>query len=448
MIYKISVFIVLSGVLLGCAGPASIGRESLTAVESKYRPSDKKPVLPTLKSDSPLSDFITYAIMNNPEAEAAFYDWKKTVEEIMIAQSLPDPKLTLSSEIMSSVEKFLVGFMQDIPAAGKLALEAEVFSLEAQKKRYLFEHQLLETIFNVKQAYYEYYLLQEKIRLAKEIISLIETQEKSIRANFETGSGMTEELVMVQSEQAMLHNELVNLEDSLKPLMARWRKALGVAPNEPEGTASSEFQPPMPNEAFTEHILPPETDLLNELLKHNLHLKALSAEVRQAQVMVERSYKERNPDWSVGVGTDAKKDKLNWMPEVSMTLPIWRQKIAAQIASAQANEKQAKAMLSADQINLAVVLAEKSFAWRELQRQSRLIREKLMPLAEAKLNSIDASFKTGRIRFTDWFNARRELLELKTQLAVVNAQREIVFADISLIALCTSVGETSKLFNK
>jgi outer membrane protein TolC len=70
-----------------------------------------------------------------------------------------------------------------------------------------------------------------------------------------------------------------------------------------------------------------------------------------------------------------------------------------------------------------------------------------MPLAEAKLNSIDASFKTGRTGFTGWFNARRELLELKIQLVTVNTQREIIFADISLMALCTSVEETSKLFN-
>ncbi|MEW6027704.1 MAG: TolC family protein, partial [Planctomycetota bacterium] len=199
MMYKIPAFIMLAGILLGCAGPAPIGREALSVVEPKYRPSDKKPPLPALKPDSSLSDFITYAVLNNPEAEVAFYDWKKTVEEITIAQSLPNPRLSFSAEIMSSVDKFLIGFMQDIPASGKLALEAEALSQEAQSKRYLFEHQLLETIFNVKQVYYEYHLLKERINLAKEILSLIETQEKSIRANYETGFGITEELVMVRS---------------------------------------------------------------------------------------------------------------------------------------------------------------------------------------------------------------------------------------------------------
>jgi len=432
--------VLFASLLNGCAGPAPIGRESLSAVEPRYRPSGQKPELPFLNPDSPFSDFITYAILNNPEAEAAFYDWKKAVEEIMVAQSLPDPKLTLSAEIMSSVEKFLVGFMQDIPGSGKRGLEAEAFSAEAQKKHYLFEEALLKTTFNVKQIYYEIGLLNEKIRLVKEIIALIDAQEKFIRASFETGLSMNEELVMVQSEQAMLHNELVNLEDSLKPLIARWRQALGIPVSRsitlPSGTA------------LAEHLLPPEIDLLREALERNVQLKALSAEVKQAQIMVERSYKERNPDWGVGLGTDAKKDKLNWMPEVSMTLPIWRQKIAAQIASAQAGQKQAQAMLSAGQLELVVMLAEKSFMWRELQRQSQLIRGKLMPLAEIKLNSIGAYYQTGKTGFTGWFNARRELLELEIQLAVVNSQREIVFDEISLMVLSNRPEEIAKVFNK
>ena len=442
MIKRIFIVLGVVAVLLslagGCSGPEPIGRESLSAVQSKYRPSDKKPELPVLKSDSPLSVFISYAILNNPETEAAFYDWKRAVEEIMVAQSLPDPKLTLSAEIMSSVEKLLVGFMQDIPASGKLALAAEAYSEAAQAKRYLFEEQLLKTAFNLKQISYEIGLLKEKIRFLKDIVALIDTQEQSIRANFESGLAGNQDLIMVQSAQARLHNELVNLEDSLKPLTARWRQALGIGPNE--------AQPPLPETVIEEHILPAETDLLKEALTRNVRLKALSAGVRQAQAMLERSYKEENPDFSVGLGSDVKNDKLNWMPEISITLPIWRQKIAAEIASAQAGQKQAQAMLSAEEINVAVLLAEKSFAWRELQRQSRLIREQLMPLAEVKLNSLDAAYKTGKMDFTGWFNAGRELLELKIQLAVVNAQREIVFDDISLMVLSNRPEEAAKIF--
>ncbi|MFH0888373.1 MAG: TolC family protein [Planctomycetota bacterium] len=433
-------FCVLSFILVllvSCSSSHSQSQSITANIEKQYRPGGEKPPLPTLKSDSPLSDFITYALLNNHSVESAFYDWKKAVEEITVAQSLPDPKLTLSAEVISSMEKLLVGFMQDIPGSGKRGLEAEAFSAEAQKKRYIFEEKLLETTFNVKQIYYGIGLLNEKIRLFKEIVGLVDTQEQSIWANLKAGLASNEDLVMVQSEQAGLHNELVSLNDSFKPLITRWRQALGIGPNE--------VQPPLPNTAFTEHILPPETDLLKEALEHNIRLKTLSSEVKQAQAILELSYKNKNPDFGIGLGTDIKNDKLNWMPEISITLPIWHQKIAAEIASAQAGQKQINAKLSAEEINVAVLLAEKSFAWRELQRQSQLIREKLMPLAELKLNNIEAYYKTGKTGFTDWFNSRRELLELKIQLVVVNAQRETIFDDISLMVLSNKPEEISKI---
>ena len=83
MMCRISVIIIILSIFSGCSGPAPIGRESLSAVEPQYRPSGQKPPLPALNSDSPLSDFITYAVLNNPEAEAAFYDWAEKMGVIL-----------------------------------------------------------------------------------------------------------------------------------------------------------------------------------------------------------------------------------------------------------------------------------------------------------------------------------------------------------------------------
>ena len=45
----------------------------------------------------------------------------------------------------------------------------------------------------------------------------------------------------------------------------------------------------------------------------------------------------------------------------TLSLPIWRDKIAAQIAEAQANKRSAEARLSDEQIALAVDFAERSY---------------------------------------------------------------------------------------
>ena len=48
-----------------------------------YRPGDAKPTLPTLGPESPLSDYLHYAMLNNPRVEGAYYTWAALVEHVL-----------------------------------------------------------------------------------------------------------------------------------------------------------------------------------------------------------------------------------------------------------------------------------------------------------------------------------------------------------------------------
>lgn len=424
--------------VLGCS--PSPDRKELDAVQSRYRPDGQKPSMPSLTADSPLSEFMTYAILNNPAVEAAFYDWNGAVEEVTVARSLEDPQLTLGAEIERVVTRLLIGLMQEIPGPGKLALRAEAFSAMAKKKRHLFEDELLKTAFKVKQTYYEGVWLNEKIRLTGQIVALLEFEGASIEANYKAGRVRTEELAMHHSARERTGNELANLNDSRKAFLARWNGALGVRPDGP-------LTPFPVATAVLENTLPRETDLLKEAMEHNVRLKALSAEVVLAETLVKLAYTGNVPDFSIGLAGDAKKDPVTWMPALTMTLPIWREKITAQIAAARSQEKKAQAMLSAEQIDLAVLLAEKSFFWRELNRQNHLIQDEIIPLAELKLNNLEASYKTNRATLTDYLTAKHELLEIRLQGIEAITRREVAFSEISLMVLSHGPEEISRIIS-
>src|ERR1043166_5677277 len=49
---------------------------------AEYRAEGKKPVLPRLTSESGLSNYLTYAVLNQPKVEAAYYDWVASIERI------------------------------------------------------------------------------------------------------------------------------------------------------------------------------------------------------------------------------------------------------------------------------------------------------------------------------------------------------------------------------
>ena len=60
----------------GCVGVRTEGekaaRQNLRALEESYRPGGQRPVLPLLTADSPLSDFLLFAMLNQPQVEAAY----------------------------------------------------------------------------------------------------------------------------------------------------------------------------------------------------------------------------------------------------------------------------------------------------------------------------------------------------------------------------------------
>ena len=112
----VSVGVVLAAWLLaGCTGIATKGeraaRADLETVNRVYHPNTMERNLPTLTSDSPLGDYLRFAMLNQPSVEAAYFDWAGSVESITVERSLPDPRLSFESDIADIVMTVMPGLM-------------------------------------------------------------------------------------------------------------------------------------------------------------------------------------------------------------------------------------------------------------------------------------------------------------------------------------------------
>jgi hypothetical protein len=80
--------------LAGCVGVRTSGEKTAQGnqqiIERPYRPRGAPPTLPDLSSNSPLGDFLRYAMLNQPQVEAAYYDWAASVRRITVERSLPE----------------------------------------------------------------------------------------------------------------------------------------------------------------------------------------------------------------------------------------------------------------------------------------------------------------------------------------------------------------------
>ncbi len=417
--------------IVGCAGIPTAGerqaRQDQKSIRNLYRPSDRKPNLADLTAESNLAEFMRFAILNHPKVEAAYYDWMASVEKITTARSLPDPRLTFEMYIQNVIISLMPGFMVDLPWPGKLGARAEISSAESTAKYFNFEANVLQTAFEFKKAYYQLHFLQERIRVNEETLSLVSSLEKIARAQNEVGKVTLQDVLRAQMEKERLITEIANLKDSRNPLLAQLKAALGLSPNQQDL--------PMPKR-FESTRLDLDSDRLFDIaLQRNPRLRSMEAEIRQAEAEINLAYKERFPDFNVGSEADVKATPIIWNPQFGVTLPIWKDKIAAQIAKAQANKSAAQARLSAEEISLAVEFADKMFFYRQSSRNLVLLRERLLVKGRQSLEVARSGYLSGQIDFFNLIDTEKSLLSFKLAEVEAQTQREKILAELSLMIL-------------
>ncbi len=413
----------------GCKGiptkSEKAARQQAQAVASDYRPRGERPALPELAGDSSLSNYLAFAMLNQPRVEAAYYDWRASVERITQARSLPDPQFSFQMDIQNIITSIMPGLMGSIPWPDKLRVGAQVASAESQSRHFTFQSAVLTSAFDVKRAYYQLCFLAERIRVGRETLQLLSDLEASARAQNEVGKVTLQDVLRAQIEQDSLKTEIANLEDSRSALMAQFKAALGLSGNDPE--------PPMPGRFESTSLDLSGDQVFQSALEQNTQLKAMAADVRAAEAAIALAKRTRLPDFSLGLMADAKMNPTMYRPLGTVSLPIWRDKIAAQIAEAQANKRSAEARLSEAQIALAADVAARTYLYREATRNLELLEKQLLPKSQKSLEVARAGYISQQIDFFNLIDAERTWLGFQLDRVDVATQREIVLAELSLI---------------
>ena len=419
----------LSLILSGCRGRLVQGekeaRQQAQQVTEQYRPNGQKPPLPILSTNSSLSDFLTYALLNQPKVEAAYFDWLASVERITVQRSLPDPQLTFQMDIQDVVTSLMPGLMMSFPGAGKLRAAGAVAAAESQGKYFAFKTASLQSAYELKRAYYQLYFLDEKIRVERENLVLLSDLEKLARGQNEVGKVTLQDVLRAQIEQDRIGTELTNLLDSREALSAQFKGALGLRAEDP--------MPPLPGKFESTSLDLTSDKLLQTAFEQNTRLKAMAADVQAADAAVESAYRARMPDTTVGFMADAKMSPVLYRPWGTVSLPIWRDKLAAQVAEAQANKRAGEARLTAEQIDLAVNFAEKSFLFRQASRNLELLEKQLLPKQRASLEVARSGYVAGQIDFFNLTDAQQTFLRFSLDEVEAQTQRELALTELSLM---------------
>jgi outer membrane protein TolC len=287
---------------------------------------------------------------------------------------------------------------------------------------------VVESAFGVKRAYYQLYFQAEKIRVNREVAKLLHELEDSARAQNEAGKGTLQDVLRIQMDQDRLQTEFLNLEHSRAALLAQFKAALGLKVDD--------STPPLPSRFESASRDLPAERILETAIAENKRLKSMDAEIRSAAASITLARRARLPDFSLGFMADVKANPTLYRfpgDPGTISLPIWRDKIAAQIAEAQFNKRSAEARLSAQEIALGLDFVEKWHVYQETSDTLDLLENQLLPKARQSLEFARANYPSGQTDFASIAEAGRALLNLEMEKVDSTAQREIVLAELSLI---------------
>jgi outer membrane protein TolC len=423
--------LILLCLLAGCAGTASdaerAARDRVTEVGDVLRPAHDMPALPVLQADSPLDTYLLYTVLNHPAVEAAYYEWRATVEDIAPARSLPDPQFTFEADISDTLMALMPGLMFDLMTPGKRAAVAREATAGSEVAYRNYVTAVLLTAAAMRRAWIDLAFVDEAFRLREASLATMRQSLALSGADYSTGNGMgtLDDQIASLNSLGQLSTEMDSLQHQRSATRTSFKSALGLLPTDAD--------PVFPEADLTASALPSEEELWQLALAASPEIATLRAMVEMAVAGVEVAETAGTPDFSLGVMADLKADPLMFRPVATVTLPIWRDKIAATIAAAEARHDAALARLNAEQLDVAAELARMFHMVRESDRMLAYIDNIALPNLDRGLASAAAGLQTGMSRASDIPANRLMALDMKLQRLGAFRQRELAITDISLM---------------
>jgi len=384
-----------------------------------------------------VEELLALAQARNPELATMRHEAAAAAERVDSASALPDPSFRIALQdftnkasgagttlLPSEVGSTYYRLMQPLPFWGKRELKRDIAEAETSQAKGRTGETWAELAAKIKTDFAQYYLVVNSQKLTQEMLALTLNLERIAQSRYATGLAPQQDVIRAQVEQTGLRRDLVTLETERHHSMTRLNILLLRDPNavlaDPQRLRSLPAPAKLQFSALSER-----------LRNHNPQLYTLQAQLTAADKKRELVYKNRYPDFSVGVAaTQAGNEIKMWELMVEFNIPL-------QQGSRRVQEREAENMLAAAQSRkdaaanqLQGELAEYSVALDAAQQVETINTSSLLPQAEATLQAAYVGYQNGKVDFATLLDAQRQILKAKLDVLTAQAQAQTSLAQI------------------
>jgi len=379
-----------------------------------------------------------YATEHNPAIRAALRAYQAAQSRIVIERSYENPMIEYMpdtynmAETVAGSETGGGGISQAIPFPGKLTLRGKIAGQEAEAAHENVRAVVQETQRRVWMSYAGYYLADRALEVNDETTQLARQFETIGEAKYKVGKVPEQDVIQSQVEISQLAVQRVDLQKARNTALGDLNSLLDRDPRAPLGRPGALAAGPLST---------PLKQFVAESRAARPELKAEQYMVKARETSVTLAKMGYLPDFSVGgqyVGVAnngapgfVKDGHDIWTVTFGLSIPIWLDRVKAQVDQANAQFLQEK---SASRNVEDTVEDEVQDAYERLMAAARneaLYRTTLMPQTAERIAAARAGYQTGIVDFLTLIDSLKSYEDVRMRHYETIDQYQVAAADLS-----------------
>ncbi len=386
------------------------------AVRSPESGSVESPVL------APLNRLVKELLQHSPRIQGALRKWQASTKRSSQVAALPNPEFSIGSMGGSNPIPFSnwkpeplnwssVMFQQDIPWPGKRALKGEVAAIEADLEAFRYRRVTLETVAELKEAYFQLQYLDRSAEILERYRNLVEKFARIAEARYGVGDGLQTDVLRAQVEISLVVERLEVVDGRRESVRSRLNSLLN---------RRLEQQLPAPNPIEKAFIPLPFS--LEELYlsgrESNPEVKIQRLEIRKANSQFSLSKKQVFPDLTFSASYFLRSQPLDNMYEyrLGLKLPLFFWRKERRGIEEKALDQRRSQHDYQDKLQEVVFWIKDAYInARTAARLAELYQKGIIPQSLAALDSALASYEVGAADFLTLLDNALTVLNYEVQ---------------------------------
>lgn len=361
----------------------------------------------TIMEATTLNALVEETLANNPEIKAARAKWQATTKRPSQVSTLPNPEIGVSYKNVS-FDKLTLGdddftelgvyASQEFPFPGKLGLKGKIAKEEAEAEGELVEATVRRVTADLKESYYDWYLVNKSIEITSKNKELLERFTKIAEAKYEVGKGIQQDVIRAQLEVSGFLERLELLKQQKEIVEAKIRSILNRPHDSPLGN---------PEETKKSGFELTSDELYKLIRSDSPILEAKKNLIERNDQALKLAKREYFPDFVIELGWFNRGEFTNdgpfadeWMARVGLIVPLYfwkKEKLGVEEAMSQLQEM--KEQYNSTNQNLSFSVKEKYITAKTSEKLLDLYSKGIIPQSTLSLQSAISAYQVGDVDF-------------------------------------------------